>query len=527
MTEPTPHFSPAVEPQRDAHPPIRWWPAVLIACLTALAIFYLRFLRETSHQQRNLRTMVIGIVAVLLLLLWTVLLSRLRWKVRWALLAGVVGAMGLSAALFEIHGVTGDLVPILKFRWQRASELAAPQPSSQAPASLPMTGGSATVAPTSSFPQFMGPHRNATLPEGPKLARDWVSEPPQKLWWQPIGAAWSGFAVASLRAVTQEQRGGEESVVCYELLTGKVLWTHGDTVRYFTTLAGEGPRATPTIAGDKVVTQGATGLLNCLDLATGKVLWSHDIIAENQSHVGEWGFAGSPLVLGDLVIVNPGGKNGRSLVAYRLGAGEFVWGGGEDRASYSSPYATTLAGLPQVLMVNQHTVLGHDPASGRVLWQHPWSHGTPHVALPVVWTNDRVLISAGYDVGSELVQVTRGADGKFSGRRLWKTTRLKAKFNNVVTRDGFVYGLDLATGELKWKEGRYGHGQFILVRDTLLLTAENGEVVLLDPSPTGRRELTKFPALRGKTWNPPALAGDLLLVRNDQEAACYRLPVAK
>jgi hypothetical protein len=85
--------------------------------------------------------------------------------------------------------------------------------------------------------------------------------------------------------------------------------------------------------------------------------------------------------------------------------------------------------------------------------------------------------------------------------------------------------LDLATGELKWKEGRYGHGQFILVADLLLITAENGEVVLLDPVPDERRELTKFQALDGKTWNPPALVGDLLVVRNDQEAACYRLPV--
>ena len=124
--------------------------------------------------------------------------------------------------------------------------------------------------------------------------------------------------------------------------------------------------------------------------------------------------------------------------------------------------------------------------------------------------------------------------GVFSVKRLWKTNRLKAKFNNLVTRGGYVYGLedgilaclDLATGELKWKDGRYGHGQFILVRDLLLITAEHGELVLLDPVPSEQRELTKFKALNGKTWNPPAMIGDILLVRNDQEAACYRLPVA-
>jgi len=133
------------------------------------------------------------------------------------------------------------------------------------------------------------------------------------------------------------------------------------------------------------------------------------------------------------------------------------------------------------------------------------------------------------------LQITRDEKGGFTVNRLWKTNRLKAKFNNLVTRNGYAYGLDdgilacleLATGEQKWKEGRYGHGQFILLRDVLLITAENGEVVLLDPVPSERRELTKFRALDGKTWNPPAMVGDLLLVRNDQEAACYRLPVTQ
>jgi outer membrane protein assembly factor BamB len=190
--------------------------------------------------------------------------------------------------------------------------------------------------------------------------------------------------------------------------------------------------------------------------------------------------------------------------------------------------------VPQILIFNHHAIFGHDTTTGQVLWQHPWDSKQPHVAVPVALGGDRVLVSSGYGVGSELLQITRDETGKFNVNRLWKTNRLKAKFNNLVTRAGYVYGLDdgilacldLATGELKWKDGRYGHGQFILVRDVLLITAENGEVVLVDPMPTERRELAKFQALDGKTWNPPAMVGDLLLVRNDQEAACYRLPVA-
>ncbi len=513
------------------HPSVRWWPAGLIVALATFAIAFVRVFPGLSHQQRNLRTMVISIITVALLLLWVLLLSRLRWKTRGFVFGGVVGLIGLVAGLFEIHGVTGDLLPILKFRW-RGPLVAVPPPVAEAP---PAPSSRVAAASSPSFPQFMGPHRNATVPDGPRLARDWTAQPPEKLWRQPIGAAWSGFAVVGQRAVTQEQRGEEEMVVCYELLTGRVLWTHADAAHYHTTIAGEGPRCTPTIVGDKAVTLGATGILNCLELLTGRRVWSKNIFTDSQSQPGEWGAAGSPLVLNDLVIVNPGGKNDRSLVAYRLTDGAFAWGGGDDNASYSSPFASTLGGVAQVLMFNQHAIFGHDAFTGRVLWQHPWDSKQPHVTLPVVLPGDRVLVSSGYGVGSEMLEIKRDDASKFSATRLWKTNRLKAKFNNLVTRDGYVYGLDdgilacvdLATGDLKWKDGRYGHGQFILVGDVLLITAENGDVVLVDPVPTERRELTGFSALKGKTWNPPALAGDLLLVRNDQEAACYRLPVVR
>jgi outer membrane protein assembly factor BamB len=521
----------SLETSSPAPPPARWWPAGVILVLAGLAILYFRVVREDSQQWRNIYTMETCVVGLALLLLWVLLLSRMRWRVRLLVFASAAGLIGSTAALFEIHGVTGDLLPIFKFRWSRPSWSLAVSTVETAP-----TGATPSVRAlpaANSFPQFLGPNRNAMLPEGPKLARDWAAQPPSKLWRRPLGAGWSGFAVTGNRAVTQEQRGEDEMVVCYELLTGNVLWTHADKARYFTTIAGEGPRSTPAIVGEKVLTLGSTGILNCLEIGSGNVNWSKNIIADSHGRLADWGVAGSPLILGGLVVVNPGGKKGRSLVAYRLDTGEFAWGGGDDDASYSSPITAVLGGVSQVLIFGQHVVAGHDAATGQVLWQHPWDPHQPHVALPVVLGEDRLLVSSGYGVGSELLQVARDNKGTFSVNRLWKTNRLKAKFNNLVTRDGCVYGLDdgilacldLGTGELKWKDGRYGHGQFLLVRGLLLVTAENGEVALVDPAPTGRRELTRFQALEGKTWNPPALGGDLLLVRNDQEAACYRLPL--
>ncbi len=472
------------------------------------------------------------IVAGFLLLLWVMFGSRLRWNLRWLVFGSVLGVIGLVFALFRIHGVTGDLVPVFRFRWSRPPPSPVSKSAGEATVLEPVEATASASSDT--FPQFLGPHRNATLPEGCKLAKDWIAQPPRRLWRQPIGAAWSGFAIVGHRAVTLEQHGEDEVVVCYELLTGQVLWSHADKGRYSTTIAGEGPRTTPVIVEDRVLTLGATGILNCLKLATGKRIWSKDIIEENQSHVPDWGVAGSPLVVGDLVVVNPGGNHDRSLVAYRVSDGEFAWGGGDDNASYSSPSPAVIGGVSQVLIFNRRAIFGHNASTGQVLWQHPWDSSQPHVALPVALTGDRVLVSSGYGVGSELLQIDRDPAGALRAKRLWKTNRLKSKFNNLVTLNGYVYGLDdgilacldLATGELKWKDGRYGHGQFLLMRDALLIAAENGEIALVDPVPTQRRELTRFQALIGKTWNPPAMVQDVLLMRNDQEAACYRLPLA-
>ncbi len=145
-----------------------------------------------------------------------------------------------------------------------------------------------------------------------------------------------------------------------------------------------------------------------------------------------------------------------------------------------------------------------------------------------------MLVSCGNGIGTYQLSVQRIRGNQWSATQVWKTPRLKSKFANLIPIQGFVYGLDdgrmacleIATGELRWKAERYGHGQLLLVSGLLLVMAENGEIALVDPSPESFRELARFPALSGKTWNPPALAGQYLLLRNDQEAACYRLPLA-
>ncbi len=173
------------------------------------------------------------------------------------------------------------MVPVLQWRWER------PSLPSLADRTKPAVSTSLAQRDplTNDWPQFLGPHRNSIV-EQPGLARDWKAQAPQRLWFRPVGAGWSGFAVAGGRAITQEQRGEDETVVCYDLLSGAPLWSHAYPAHFQSSLGGEGPRATPTIVGQRVYALGSTGILNCLDLETGKLLWSKDIV-QDESNQGE------------------------------------------------------------------------------------------------------------------------------------------------------------------------------------------------------------------------------------------------
>jgi outer membrane protein assembly factor BamB len=530
-------------------------PVLFALLVLAAAVFaWIWFVTDTIRQMRVIASIITTAVTLLLLLLWMAFLSRLPRTIRLGVPLGVVLAIAAGSAVFRIKGVTGDFVPILALRRARppappsapslpittptsvpTPEAILPSPAAETATTstraVPSTAVSAPSTPAADFPQFLGPARNGIL-TGVHLDRDWSTRPPRRLWRRDVGEAWSGFAVAGGVAVTQEQHGTQEWVVAYDLATGAVLWTHADDARFDTVVAGVGPRATPTIAGGRVFTMGATGILNALDLATGRRLWSQQVVEANGAPLPEWGKSTSPLAVGKRVVVSAGGPAGRSLVAYDAETGELGWAAGNDRSAYGSPQAFSLLGRPQVVIFNQGSIAGHDLETGVVLWEHAWPAQQPNVAPAVALADDRILFSSGYGIGSKAFQLAALPDGRYQADLVWESPRLKSKFANMVLYRGFVYGLDDGVmtcidptgGERRWKGGRYGHGQLLLAGDVLLVQTEEGEVVLLDPSPEGSRELARFTALSGKTWNPPALAGSRLVMRNDREAAVYELP---
>ncbi|HXV76090.1 MAG TPA: PQQ-binding-like beta-propeller repeat protein [Candidatus Polarisedimenticolaceae bacterium] len=393
---------------------VRVWPAVAIAVTLGGGLVWIWAFYGEQRQSRVLATIAACGLAAVGWLVWLVAFSGLRRRTRLLAVGGIVLLVAVLALSLERRGLTGDALPL--FSWRFATSGAGPA----VPEARPAAARSADAE--SDYPQFLGPRRDATLP-GRRFATDWRSHPPRELWRRPIGAGWSGFAIAGPYAVTQEQRGDSELVTGYDLRTGRLLWVHRDRTRHDDPLGGPGPRATPSIADGRVFAVGGTGRLQVLELHTGTSLWGLDLLRETGAAPPQYGVAGR---------------------RFRI-AGDRVEG--------------------------MHAELS------------------------------------------------------------WESSALEAKFTNVVLHQGHLYGLDdgilvavdVADGRRVWKKGRYGHGQLVLVGDVLLIQAESGDVVIVRATPTGHEELGRLAAIDGRTWNHPAVAGRLLLVRNDREAACFEL----
>jgi outer membrane protein assembly factor BamB len=506
---------------------MRWWIPASIIALAIANVVRIRAQADLDGMSRNLNTLLTVVVSLVLLVIWWLFLSGLRWRVRLT----VLGVVVLCALGFKLltrtdgsHGGNGK--PRIVWRWTpgRSGDVGKFETTGRVKAASKPEAAS-------DYPGYLGRDRSGVIVEM-HLERDWTGHPPQELWRRPIGLGWSAFATSGPYAFTQEQRGENELVVCYELATGVPLWSHTNRVRFSEPMGGDGPRATPTVAGGKVYALGATGILDCLDTASGKLIWTHETLKDNGLPNTYFGKTSSPLLVDDLVVVTGGMSKKSTLLAFRCADGSPAWQSGTDEASFTSPTIVTLDGIRQILSVNASSVTGNDPKDGRVLWEYEWPGKLPKCAQPVALDGGRIFVSASFNAGCLLLLVKKAPDGRFTAAEIWKNRNLKSEFSNVVARDGFLYGLDdgilacieVATGERKWKDGRYGHGQVLLVGDLLLVQTEQGPVALVEADPSGYREVAKLSTLGAKTWNTPALAGDFLLVRNDQEAACYRLP---
>jgi outer membrane protein assembly factor BamB len=380
---------------------------------------------------------------------------------------------------------------------------------------------------------FRGPRRDGHYREHP-VRTDWPGTGLQPIWKQPIGGGYASFVIARGRAFTIEQRGAQEVAAAYDLATGRELWTNAWSAAFREFMGGDGPRATPTWADGRVYALGAEGELRVLDEATGRAAWRTNILQDAGASNLQWGMAASPLIVDDTVVVLPGGGNGQSVVAYDRQTGKRAWSALDDRQAYASPMLVTVAGVRQILVFSASRLMGLTPDRGELLWQYPWrTEFDVNASQPLVVGDNRVFISTGYGTGAALVEISPSGNG-LAASELWRSIRMKNQFASSVLHDGYVYGLDEsilacldpATGDLKWKGGRYGYGQVMLASGHLVVLTEGGDLALVRATPERHEEVVRFPMLEGKTWNHPAMADGYLLIRNIGEMAAFdlRLP---
>ncbi len=476
-------------------------------------------------------------VLCLALVAWSVVSRRASARPRRASMAAVIILACAGFALVRTGGMSGDGNSDLHWRWTPTPEErllsqaeAVPATPVRAIATAALTASTASTAKgVAEWPGFRGPSRNGTA-RGIQVATDWAKSPPVELWRRMVGPAWSSFAVGGDRFYTQEQRGEDEVVACYSIATGKPIWQHKDAARFWESNAGAGPRATPTLAGGRVYTVGGTGIVNSLDAANGAVVWTRNATADTGAKVPMWGIAGSPLVVDGLVVVATGGR----MVAYDADKGDRRWVGPEGQGGYSSPQLVTIGGVKQAVLLYSSGAMSVGLTSGKLLWKYAWSGDG--IVQPALTSEGDVLLGSGSGMSGSTgvlrISVQHEAD-KWSVQERWTSIGLKPYFNDFVVHDGYAFGFDgsmlacisLADGKRKWKGGRYGHGQLILLSEQslLLVLSEDGDLALVAAKPDQFTEVARVRAISGKTWNHPVLVGDVLLARNGEEMAAFRL----
>jgi outer membrane protein assembly factor BamB len=327
-----------------------------------------------------------------------------------------------------------------------------------------------------------------------------------------------------------------ETVVCYNAETGGEIWIRQIETRFDDPLGGPGPRATPTIANGGLFVMGATGTFMRLDPATGAIVWKQDLKSiAGRAAPPMWGFSASPLVTGSVVIVFGGGPGDKGLLAFDITSGTLRWSAAAGNDSYASPQLNTIAGEELVLLLSNDGLLCVEPATGKERLNYQWKFQGYRALQPTV-IGDTVLLPTAMNAGTRAIQISK-TNGQLAAKELWTSRNLKPDFTDLIAHQGHVYGIDggiftcveLKTGDRKWKGGRYGKGQTVLLENSglLLVSAEDGRVVLLRADPGDHSEVASFKALEGKTWNHPVVVGDKLYVRNAQEAACYQLTLAE
>ncbi len=480
---------------------------------------------------------------------WLVLTMKLSWPARRAGLLLLFVALGAFCSTLRLEGMDGSFNAKFSWRWTPTAEdehqaylkqtaTQSVTATAQKPAETPAAASAELPVELTAEPgdwlDFRGPQRDGRL-AGVTIGTNWEQAPPREVWRHRIGPGWSSVTIVGDRLYTQEQRGDQEFVVCYDTAKGTELWSHHDTTRFFEVVAGAGPRSTPTFHNGNIYALGANGNLNCLNAVTGKVIWTRDLVADTAATIPQWGFSSSPLVVEGLVSVFAGAANSKSVVAYHADTGKLAWTAGEGSLSYCSTQLSKVCGVDQLLISTDAGLSAFEPVTGKVLWQHAWpTEQIARVVQPAVISDTDILIGTGMGVGTRRVHVEHEGE-TWNTKEVWTVRTFKPYYNDFVVSEDHAYGfdgnificVDLADGKVAWKARGYGNGEVLLLGDQklLLVLTETGEAVLVEAQPKKHQEIAKLKVIEGKTWNHPVIAHGKLFARNGEEIACFELPM--
>lgn len=442
---------------------------------------------------------------------------------RITMVATIVAASGFWA-LLRTDGMDAEVHHDFKWRWAKTAEEKLLSSINEKQSLKQFDSVNLSEEPE--WPGFRGNNRDGIV-HNIKIETNWDKTPPVELWRKAIGPGCSSFAVHGDLVFTQEQLGENEQVTCYHIKTGEKVWSHSDSTRFWDAHAGAGPRSTPTLFNGRVYTLGATGILNVLDEKNGSLIWSRNAAKDTRVTIPGWGYTGSPLVVDSNVFVSISGQ----ILAYGIANGKILWSSKDGGESYCSPQLFTIDGVKQILFTNKEGLTSYNLSDGKILWEHKWPG--VRVIQPCQTNETDLLVGAESRVGLRLISL-KNNNNSWSIEEKWTTNKLRPDYNDIVIHKGYIYGfegpsiacIDIKTGNRLWKGGRYG-GQLLLLaeQDALIILTEKGDIALVRAIPEKFEELTKIQSIKGKTWNHPAIAKDILLVRNTQEMVAYRLPL--
>lgn len=388
------------------------------------------------------------------------------------------------------------------------------------------------------WPQYLGPNRDGVYP-GEALTRAWPSDGPKVLWRKRnIGAGLGGIVLAKGRAILFHEVKRYDTIECLDAKTGKTLWENNYASSFVAGYgSAAGPRATPTIVGDRVYTMGGQGIVVCTNFATGKTVWKVDTQKSYRASDGFFGMACSPLVEGNAVLLNIGGEAGAGIIALDKNSGKLLWKTLDDEASYSSPVMAKLRGKRRAVFFARTGLAVVDPTSGKIDFQNRWrarTQASVNAAAPLI-VGELIFVTSSYNTGALVMNAA--ADGY---KTAWSNdTSLSSQYASVMHRGGFIYGthgradvppvpalrcVELATGKVRWSVDDFGDCLMLRCGDRLLALMESGELVLGQATPAGWREICRAQVVGSGARSQPALADGRLYVRDRNQLVCLDAP---